>query len=123
MNVLGQANYIYSFASATSSIYMRAGGNTACDWNKSIELAFGFSKNWAKEIPDCTEQTVQGMGKAPSTTTLRQVRTIKTINKEPTNTDTSCFLATKLALEKIPRGRSRDEWSSSEIGLRRGISS
>ena len=95
----------------------------AYDWNKSIEPAFSFSKNWAKEIPDYTEQTVQGMAKAPSTTTLRQVRTIKTVNKEPTKTDTIFFLGTKLALEKMPRGRSRDEWSSSEIGLRQGISS
>ena len=62
-----------------------------CHWNKSIERAFSFSKNWAKEIPDCTEQTVQGMAKAPSTTTLRQVRTIKTINKEPTKTDSIFF--------------------------------
>ena len=73
-----------------------------CHWNKSIEPAFSFSKNWAKEIPDCTEQTVQGMAKAPSTTTLTQVRTIETINKELTKTDIIFFLATKLALEKIP---------------------
>jgi len=62
-----------------------------CHWNKSIEQAFSFSKNWAKEIPGCTEQTVQGIAKAPSTTTLTQVRTIETINKELTKMDIIFF--------------------------------
>jgi len=79
----------------------------AYHWNKSIEPAFSFTKNWAKEIPDYTEQTVQGMAKATSTTTLRQVRTIKTISKKRQRRHHFFFLATMLALEKIPRGRSR----------------